>query len=101
MAVARGWVSPSVLPGFGLTLGFAGMFLAAIVLVPMAALVMKGASLPLPEFPTDLIPFIQRHVHFRRYVSPSIMNWSNWKRCSHKWWMCLRPMRKVGVLGEW
>jgi sulfate transport system permease protein len=50
MAVARGWVSPSVLPGFGLTLGFAGMFLAAIVLVPMAALVMKGASLPLPEF---------------------------------------------------
>jgi sulfate transport system permease protein len=50
MATVRGWVSPSVLPGFGLTLGFAGMFLAAIVLVPMAALVMKGASLPLPEF---------------------------------------------------
>ena len=50
MAAARGWVSPSVLPGFGLTLGFAGMFLAAIVLVPMAALVMKGASLPLSEF---------------------------------------------------
>jgi len=50
VAAARGWVSPSVLPGFGLTLGFAGMFLAAIVLVPMAALVMKGASLPLPEF---------------------------------------------------
>jgi len=43
-------VSPSVLPGFGLTLGFAGMFLAAIVLVPLAALVMKGASLPLAEF---------------------------------------------------
>src|SRR5215471_3473087 len=50
MATARGWVSPSVLPGFGLTLGFAGMFLAAIVLVPMAALVMKGASLPAAEF---------------------------------------------------
>ena len=50
MAAVRGWVSPSVLPGFGLTLGFAGMFLAAIVLVPMAALVMKGASLPLAEF---------------------------------------------------
>jgi sulfate/thiosulfate transport system permease protein len=50
MTAARGWVSPSVLPGFGLTLGFASMFLAAIVLVPMAALVMKGASLPLPEF---------------------------------------------------
>ena len=50
MAAARGWVSPSVLPGFGLTLGFAGMFLAVVVLVPMAALVMKGASLPLAEF---------------------------------------------------
>ncbi|HUL83387.1 MAG TPA: sulfate ABC transporter permease subunit CysT [Gammaproteobacteria bacterium] len=50
MAASRGWVSPSVLPGFGLTLGFAGMFLTAIVLVPLAALVMKGASLPLPEF---------------------------------------------------
>jgi len=50
MAAAKGWVSPSVLPGFGLTLGFAGIFLTAIVLVPMAALVMKAASLPLPEF---------------------------------------------------
>jgi sulfate/thiosulfate transport system permease protein len=50
MATARGWVSPSVLPGFGLTLGFSGMFLAAIVLVPLAALVIKGSSLPLSEF---------------------------------------------------
>jgi sulfate transport system permease protein len=50
MASARGWVSPSVLPGFGLTLGFTGIFLAAIVLIPMAALIMKGASLPLAEF---------------------------------------------------
>jgi sulfate transport system permease protein len=38
------------LPGFGLTLGFAGAFLAAIVLIPMAALIIKAASLPLPEF---------------------------------------------------
>ncbi|HLF12032.1 MAG TPA: sulfate ABC transporter permease subunit CysT, partial [Gammaproteobacteria bacterium] len=50
MAATRGWVSPSVLPGFGLTLGFAGAFLAAIVLIPMAALIIKAASLPLPEF---------------------------------------------------
>ena len=50
MATARGWVAPSVLPGFGLTLGFAGMFLTAIVLVPMAALIMRAASLPLEEF---------------------------------------------------
>jgi sulfate transport system permease protein len=38
-----------VLPGFGLTLGFAGMFLTAIVLVPMAALIMRAASLPLED----------------------------------------------------
>jgi sulfate transport system permease protein len=50
MATARGWVSPSVLPGFGLTLGFSGMFLAAIVLIPLAALVIKGSSLPIGEF---------------------------------------------------
>jgi len=50
VARARAWVSPSVLPGFGLTLGFAGVFLAAIVLIPIAALVVQGASLPLEEF---------------------------------------------------
>jgi sulfate/thiosulfate transport system permease protein len=50
MATTRGWVSPSVLPGFGLTLGFAGVFLAGIVLIPMAALIIKAASLPLSEF---------------------------------------------------
>jgi sulfate transport system permease protein len=50
MATARGWVSPSVLPGFGLTLGFAGLFLTMIVLIPMAALIMRAGSLPLDEF---------------------------------------------------
>ena len=50
MAIARGWVSPSVLPGFGLTLGFAGLFLTFIVLIPMAALIMRAGSLPLEEF---------------------------------------------------
>ena len=35
MATARGWVSPSVLPGFGMTLGFAGLFLTFIVLIPL------------------------------------------------------------------
>jgi sulfate transport system permease protein len=49
MAGAKSWVRPSVLPGFGLTLGLAGLFLTAIVLIPMAALVIKGASLPLEE----------------------------------------------------
>jgi sulfate transport system permease protein len=50
MATARGWVSPSVLPGFGLTLGFAGLFLTFIVLIPMAALILRAASLPFDEF---------------------------------------------------
>jgi sulfate transport system permease protein len=50
MAAAKGWVGPSVLPGFGMTLGFAGIFLTAIVLIPMAALVAHGASLAPAEF---------------------------------------------------
>jgi sulfate/thiosulfate transport system permease protein len=50
MATARSWVSPSVLPGFGLTLGFAGLFLTFIVLIPMAALIIRAGSLPLDEF---------------------------------------------------
>ncbi len=49
MATRTGWVSPSVLPGFGLTLGFAGMFLAIVVLLPMAALIVRAASLPVSE----------------------------------------------------
>jgi sulfate transport system permease protein len=49
VATARGWVSPSVLPGFGLTLGFAGLFLTFIVLIPLAALIIRAAGLPLDE----------------------------------------------------
>ncbi|HWM29899.1 MAG TPA: sulfate ABC transporter permease subunit CysT [Woeseiaceae bacterium] len=49
MTTARTWVQPSVLPGFGLTVGVAGMFLALVVLIPVAALVFKAASLPLSE----------------------------------------------------
>ena len=40
----------SVLPGFGLTLGFTSFFLCAIVLLPLAALVMKGAGMSLGRF---------------------------------------------------
>jgi sulfate transport system permease protein len=36
---------PSVLPGFGLTLGFALSYLGLIVLIPLAALVLKAATL--------------------------------------------------------
>jgi sulfate transport system permease protein len=41
---------PSVLPGFGLTLGFATFFLGAIVLLPLAALVLKTASMDWHHF---------------------------------------------------
>jgi len=35
---------PSILPGCGLTLGFTTFFLSAIVLIPLAALVIKGST---------------------------------------------------------
>ena len=41
---------PSVLPGFGLTFGFAMFYLSAIVLIPLAALVLKAGTLPWSEF---------------------------------------------------
>jgi sulfate transport system permease protein len=41
---------PSILPGFGLTLGFSTFFLSAIVLVPLAALVMKTATMGWSDF---------------------------------------------------
>jgi sulfate transport system permease protein len=41
---------PSVLPGFGLTFGFTTFFLSAIVLVPLAALVLMTASMHWDEF---------------------------------------------------
>lgn len=40
---------PSVLPGFGLTLGFTTFFLSAIVLLPLAALTLTAASMPWSE----------------------------------------------------
>ncbi len=49
MALPGRWVQPSVLPGFGLAIGVTGAFLALIVLIPLAALVLKAGSLPLPE----------------------------------------------------
>lgn len=50
MSKATPWLAPSVLPGFGLTMGFAGMFIATIVLIPVAALVLKAGSLSPSEF---------------------------------------------------
>lgn len=39
------WKRPSVLPGFGLTLGFTLFYLAVVVLVPLSTLFVKSATL--------------------------------------------------------
>jgi sulfate transport system permease protein len=59
MPVAWGYVpnapshvfkKPSVIPGFGLALGFSLTYLSLIVLIPLAALVIKTSSLGFEEF---------------------------------------------------
>ena len=41
---------PNVIPGFGITLGFTTFFLCAIVLIPLAALVLKAAGMDWSRF---------------------------------------------------
>ncbi|NJO13331.1 MAG: sulfate ABC transporter permease subunit CysT [Gammaproteobacteria bacterium] len=53
---------PSILPGFGLTLGFSTFFLSALVLMPLAALVAKTASMGWEDFTRVL--FAPRSVAF-------------------------------------
>jgi sulfate/thiosulfate transport system permease protein len=52
MAAAHGLglKRPSAIPGFGLALGFALTYLSLIVLIPLAALVLKSATLGLAGF---------------------------------------------------
>jgi sulfate/thiosulfate transport system permease protein len=40
----------SVLPGFGLTLGYTLLYLSLIVLIPLAALVARSVSMPIAQF---------------------------------------------------
>jgi sulfate/thiosulfate transport system permease protein len=49
-APAKPWKQPSILPGFGMTLGFSLAYLTLIVLIPLAALVLSASSLSLAEF---------------------------------------------------
>ena len=49
-ASAFAFRKPSVIPGFGLTLGFTLVYLSLIVLVPLAGLVVKSAGLGWSEF---------------------------------------------------
>jgi sulfate transport system permease protein len=44
------WREHSILPGFGLTLGFTLTYLSLIVLIPLAALVLRSATLGWSEF---------------------------------------------------
>ncbi len=49
--MASSWFrQPSILPGFGLTLGFTTFFLSALVLLPLAALVYKTTTMTWSDF---------------------------------------------------
>ena len=49
--MAASWFrQPSILPGFGLTLGFTTFFLSALVLLPLAALVYKTTAMTWADF---------------------------------------------------
>jgi sulfate transport system permease protein len=50
VASSRALKKPSVIPGFGLTLGFTLGYLSLIVLLPLAALALRSASLGWDEF---------------------------------------------------
>ena len=50
--LSGGFKRPSVLPGFGLTLGFTLAYLSLIVLLPLAALVLRPAELGVAGFST-------------------------------------------------
>jgi sulfate/thiosulfate transport system permease protein len=49
-AAAVMWRRPSVIPGFGITLGISLAWLSLIVLIPLAGLFVRAASLGLPGF---------------------------------------------------
>ena len=44
------WRKPSVIPGFGLTLGFTLVYLTLIILIPLSALVWRSAALGWSDF---------------------------------------------------
>jgi sulfate transport system permease protein len=49
-AASRGTGRTNVLPGFGLSLGYTLVYLSLIVLIPLAALVLKSTTLSLAQF---------------------------------------------------
>ncbi len=58
----RPWMKPrSALPGFGLTLGVTLSLLSLVVLIPLAAIVLKAASMSPAQFVTAA--FSERALH--------------------------------------
>ena len=51
-ATAAGWQfrKPSVIPGFGLTLGFSLAYLTLIILIPLSGLAWRSAALGWADF---------------------------------------------------
>jgi sulfate/thiosulfate transport system permease protein len=49
-AIATGKLERSVLPGFGLTMGFTLLYLSLIVLIPLSTLLLKAAAIPPEQF---------------------------------------------------
>ncbi|NOU63568.1 sulfate ABC transporter permease subunit CysT [Paenibacillus sp. LMG 31461] len=45
-----GWKVKSILPGFGVTMGFTLLYLSLIVLIPLSALILKTATMPWDRF---------------------------------------------------
>ncbi|GFZ94847.1 sulfate ABC transporter permease [Paenibacillus marchantiophytorum] len=45
-----GWKDKSILPGFGVTMGFTLLYLSLIVLIPLSALILKTATMPWDRF---------------------------------------------------
>ena len=50
MSFAAVLKKPSVIPGFGVTLGFTLFYLALVVLIPLSGLFVKTATVSLAEF---------------------------------------------------
>lgn len=46
----KNWRNPSILPGFGLTLGYTLFYLIIIILIPLAALVVRASSVGWNDF---------------------------------------------------
>jgi hypothetical protein len=90
MANARiaGFRAPSVIPGFGVALGFTLTYLSLLVLIPLAALIVRSAGLGLGEFwalATDPRTIAALRLSFGAALVAALINavfGSCWRGCS-------------------